>query len=332
METITKILNAVEGVEVGAEIIKQGGLVAFPTETVYGLGGNALNPDTVKNIYLAKGRPSDNPLIVHLADIKDISPLVKEFSEENRAVAEAFMPGPLTLLFPRGDAIPQVVTAGRDTVAIRIPENPIAREFIRRAGVPIAAPSANRSTHISPTSAEHVYEDLKGRIPLIIDGGACEVGIESTVLDLTGDIPTILRPGAVTAEMLLTVIDKVKAFSGEVLSSAPAPGMKYKHYAPQVDMAVSDDIAKLVEKYDELASKGLRPILLIGNEYLSVVGARRHIDLGVKMTDICKNIYASLHSAEHDSDYILCFDFGREGLGGSIMNRVLKAAANNVLE
>lgn len=332
METITKILNAVEGVEVGAEIIKQGGLVAFPTETVYGLGGNALNPDTVKNIYLAKGRPSDNPLIVHLADIKDISPLVKEFSEENRAVAEAFMPGPITLLFPRGDAIPQVVTAGRDTVAIRIPENPIAREFIRRAGVPIAAPSANRSTHISPTSAEHVYEDLKGRIPLIIDGGACEVGIESTVLDLTGDIPTILRPGAVTAEMLLTVIDKVKAFSGEVLSSAPAPGMKYKHYAPQVDMAVSDDIAKLVEKYDELVSKGLRPILLIGNEYLSVVGARRHIDLGVKMTDICKNIYASLHSAEHDSDYILCFDFGREGLGGSIMNRVLKAAANNVLE
>lgn len=331
METITKILNADEGVEVGAEIIKQGGLVAFPTETVYGLGGNALNPDTVKNIYLAKGRPSDNPLIVHLADINDIAPLVKEFSKENRAVAEAFMPGPITLLFPRGDAIPQVVTAGRDTVAIRIPENPIARELIRRAEVPIAAPSANRSTHISPTSAEHVYEDLKGRIPLIIDGGACEVGIESTVLDLTGDIPTILRPGAVTAEMLLAVIDKVKIFSGEVLSSAPAPGMKYKHYAPQVDMAVSDDIAKLLKKYDELVSNGLRPILLIGNEYLREVGDRRHIDLGVNMSDICKNIYASLHSAEHNSDYILCFDFGRDGLGGSIMNRVLKAAANNVL-
>lgn len=332
METITKILKPDKGIELGAEIIKQGGLVAFPTETVYGLGGNALNSDTIKNIYEAKGRPSDNPLIVHLADINDITPLVKEFSEGNRAVAEAFMPGPITLLFPRGDAIPQVVTAGRDTVAIRIPKNPIAREFIRRAGVPIAAPSANRSTHISPTSAEHVYEDLKGRIPLIIDGGACEVGIESTVLDLTGDIPTILRPGAVTAEMLLTVIDKVKSFTGEVLSSAPAPGMKYKHYAPQVDMAVSDDIVKLVKKYDDLALKGLSPILLIGNEYLSIVGSRRHIDLGVSMTDICKNIYASLHAAEHESDYILCYDFGREGLGGSIMNRVLKAASNNVLE
>lgn len=331
METITKILNANDGIDLGSEIIKQGGLVAFPTETVYGLGGNALNADTVKKIYEAKGRPSDNPLIVHLADINDIAPLVKVFSDENRAVAEAFMPGPITLLFPRGDAIPQVVTAGRDTVAIRIPNNPIAREFIRRSGVPIAAPSANRSTHISPTSAEHVYEDLKGRIPLIIDGGACEVGIESTVLDLTGDIPTILRPGAVTAEMLLTVIDKVKAFSGEVLSSAPAPGMKYKHYAPHVDMAVSNDINKLILRYDELVANGLEPILLIPNNYIGTIADRRHIDLGASMAEVCRNIYGALHSAEHDSDYILCFDFGRDGLGGSIMNRVLKAAADNII-
>lgn len=328
---ITLIECGEQAVKDGAKLIGEGELVAFPTETVYGLGGNALTADSVKKIYKAKGRPSDNPLIVHVAEINDIVPLVKNFSAQNRAVAEAFMPGPITLLFPVGDIIPREVTAGLDTVAIRIPRHPIARKFIAACGVPIAAPSANRSTHISPTSAEHVYNDLNGEIPLIIDGGRSEVGIESTVLDLTGEIPTILRPGAITSDMLLTVLNTVKTHSGEVISVAKAPGMKYKHYAPRVDMCVGNDINKINAEYDRMLKLGMKPVILIDSAIIGGISDRSAINLGNGIKEVCSNIYSALHRAETEYDYIICFDYGNEGLAGSVMNRVNKAAAGKRL-
>lgn len=326
----TKMLSGDAAIELGADLISRGELVAFPTETVYGLGANVFRPDSIKKIFEAKGRPSDNPLIVHVADIDDITPLVKEFTPLNRAVAEKFMPGPLTLLFPVSDAVPRVVTAGLDTVAIRMPAHPVAHKFLKACCAPLAAPSANRSTHISPTRAAHVYEDLKGLIPLIIDGDVSNVGIESTVLDLTGETPTILRPGAVTAEMLSAVLGDVKTHKG-VINVAKAPGMKYKHYAPRVEMWVSEDINKIVDKYDTLQKSGLNPVILISTSMLPAIQGRNAIDLGEGIEEVCANIYSALHSAEAEYGSIICYDYGDAGLAGSVMNRVNKAAGGNRL-
>lgn len=328
---VTEILSGSAAVARGAKIIKNGGLVAFPTETVYGLGGNALRADTIEQIYAAKGRPSDNPLIVHVADIKDIAPLVSEISDLHIAVAKAFMPGPITLLFNKSDTVPDAVTAGLKTVAIRIPAHPIARELIALSGVPIAAPSANRSTHISPTTAKHVYDDLNGRIPMIIDGGSCAVGIESTVLDLSGAIPTILRPGAITADMLVSVIGSVKTHEGEVIQVAKAPGMKYKHYAPQIPMVISSDINKIIAEYDNQRNSGLNPVIIAGGEQILALTNKNYINLGANIEEVCTNIYAALHDAETNYDYILCFDYGEDGLAASVMNRVIKAAGGKRL-
>lgn len=329
METL--ILSGGEAIAVGAKLIKNGEVVAFPTETVYGLGGNALDGSCVAKIYAAKGRPSDNPLIVHVADIADISPLVKEFSAANLAVAKAFMPGPITLLFPKSDMIPDSVTAGLGTVGIRYPSHKVAQQFIKACGVPIAAPSANKSTRISPTTAKHVFEDMQGRIPLIIDGGDSDIGIESTVLDLTGDIPTILRPGAVTSDMLLKVIGAVRMFTGEV-KVAPAPGMKYKHYAPIVDMALAKNIGTLVNEYDRHLSNGGNPLILARHEHMFAIGGRNAIDLGADDAQVTKHIYNAMREGEKICDYMLCIDLGDSELGKSVMNRVTKAAGGKKLD
>ena len=244
-----------------SELIKSGEVVAFPTETVYGLGANALDPRAVEKIFRAKGRPGDNPLIVHVSKTQDVDKLVKELPPKARALMETFWPGPLTIVFKKSSVIPSEVTAGLNTVAIRMPNHPVALRLIDYSGLPIAAPSANRSGHISPTTARHVLEDMDGIIPLILDGGKCRVGLESTVLDMTSDIPVILRPGGVTLEMLEGILGEVRVDLSVLKpvangQKARSPGMKYVHYAPRAQvLIVRGRLDSIVKKINELVKE-----------------------------------------------------------------------------
>ena len=247
MDTIIRKVNcqqmesehAMKSIKEAACILQKGGLVAFPTETVYGLGGDALRSEVSGKIYAAKGRPSDNPLIVHIADCQAVEELAMDISEDARRLMDAFWPGPMTLIFKKKECVPKETTGGLDTVAIRFPNHPVAMALIRESGVYIAAPSANVSGRPSPTKAEHVAEDLAGRIDMIIDGGSVEIGLESTIIDVSAEEPVILRPGYITKDMIEKVIAKVeidKAILEEHMHEnlvAKAPGMKYKHYAPK---------------------------------------------------------------------------------------------------
>ncbi len=236
----TEILDA-STVFRAAEILRNGGIVAFPTETVYGLGANAFSPSAVEKIFKAKGRPSDNPLIVHIAEIETVGDLAEEFPEAARRLAEKFWPGPLTIILKRKSVVPDVVTAGLDTVGIRMPYEPLARELIRLAGVPVAAPSANISGRPSPTTAAHTIDDMNGRADAVLCGGDCRVGVESTVLDMSGDVPTVLRPGGITADEIEAVIGTVRSGRGLSENEAPkSPGMKYRHYAPRAQVIILD--------------------------------------------------------------------------------------------
>ena len=245
MKTIVKKIadnfgNQNQEIITAGKIIKEGGLVAFPTETVYGLGADALNPTASRKIYAAKGRPSDNPLIIHIADIKDLENIALHIPVNARQLAEKFWPGPLTMIFEKQEIVPKETTGGLDTVAVRMPAHPVALGLIRAAGGYIAAPSANTSGKPSPTLAEHVAQDLNGRIPMILDGGAVQIGIESTIVDFSGEIPMILRPGYITLDMIQKVIGEIQMDPGLGMEdpSAPpkAPGMKYKHYAPKAEL------------------------------------------------------------------------------------------------
>lgn len=320
----TKIIDAKEGVDEGARIIKEGGLVVFPTETVYGLGANAFDENAVAHIFKAKGRPQDNPLIVHISSLEQVKDIAVDIPDEFYKLAEKFMPGPLTVILKKSAKVPYAVTAGGETVGIRMPQNAYARELIAKS-YPLAAPSANRSKHISPTTAQHVYEDLKGEIPLILDDGACDVGIESTVLDLTVDVPTILRPGAVTADMLLDIVGAVSQ-NGKVIKIAKAPGMKYTHYAPKVYTVTAINIEHAVNEYDLEASEGKKPVIVARDIYRDVVCDRAQISLGVTVEDYTRNIYSALHEAEKEYDFIIVEQLHGEGLEASVMNRVTKAA------
>ena len=232
-----------EELKEAARILRSGGLVAFPTETVYGLGGNALDEDAARKIYAAKGRPSDNPLIAHVSCVEEVEPLVKEIPEAGRKLMEAFWPGPLTMIFPKSEKVPYGTTGGLDTVAIRMPDDPVANRLIALAGVPVAAPSANTSGRPSPTTADHVWQDMNGRIEMIIDGGPVGIGVESTIVDVSSAVPAVLRPGAITMEMLAEVLGEVSvdpAILGPLSADVrpKAPGMKYKHYAPKADLTL----------------------------------------------------------------------------------------------
>ena len=321
---ITKIVKASDGINEGAQIINEGGLVVFPTETVYGLGANAFDQNAVAKIFKAKGRPGDNPLIVHISSLEQVKDIAVDIPDKFYELAERFMPGPLTIILKKSDKIPYVVTAGGDTVGIRMPKNEWARALIANSK-PLAAPSANRSKHISPTIAQHVYEDLQGQVELILDDGPCGVGIESTVLDLTCDTPTILRPGAITAEMLLDIVGQVSQ-NGKVIKIAKAPGMKYTHYAPVVETVMAENIDHAVARYDEIASEGRRPVIVARDIYRDKVGERAQISLGVTIEDYTRCVYNALHVAEKAYDYIIIERLDGAGLEASVMNRVEKAA------
>lgn len=321
---MTRIVKAKDGIDEGARILKDGGLVVFPTETVYGLGANAYNENAVANIFKAKGRPQDNPLIVHISSFDQVKDIAVDVPDEFYKLAERFMPGPLTVILKKSDKIPYVVTAGGETVGVRMPDNAYTRQLIAKS-FPLAAPSANRSKHISPTTAQHVYEDLNGEVDLILDDGACQVGIESTVLDLTVDVPTILRPGAVTADMLLDVVGQVSQ-NGKIIKVAKAPGMKYTHYAPKVDTVTAVNIDHAVNEYDKQASLGKNPVIVARDIYRDTVKDRNLISLGVTVEDYTRNIYSALHTAEKEYDYIIVEELHGSGLEASVMNRVTKAA------
>lgn len=259
---IVKTVVSTNCIDEAAGIIRNGGIVAFPTETVYGLGANAFDKQAVAGIFEAKGRPADNPLIVHLSTVADIANVAQCIPDAAFKLFEAYSPGPLTVVLNKKPCIPDTVTAGLNTVGIRIPSHPIAREFISACALPIAAPSANRSKRVSPTTASAVLEDMDGRIPLIIDGGSCSVGIESTVLSLTGEVPTVLRPGAITPAMIARVLGKCVEYKGKVTGSAPAPGMKYQHYRPLVDFILCDSGEEITNRYALYSSLGQSPIIM----------------------------------------------------------------------
>lgn len=334
-----------ETLKEAAEILKQGGLVAFPTETVYGLGANALDEKAAKKIYEAKGRPSDNPLIAHIADFNDIQPLVSCIPELGKKLAEAFWPGPLTLIFPKSGLVPYGTTGGLDTVAIRMPSEAAAAELIRLAGIPVAAPSANTSGRPSPTAAEHVRQDMDGRIDMIVDGGPVGIGVESTIVDVTGEIPVLLRPGAITMEMLEAVVGKVEidpAIAGPVSPDIrpKAPGMKYRHYAPKASLTLIEGSAgQVIEEINRLACEkqeaGFRTGVICTDETKSQYrsGIIRSVGMRAREETIAHNLYATLREFDDlGVDYIYSESFDAVHLGQAIMNRLNKAAGYHILK
>lgn len=326
---ITCIVNAEDGLDEAVSLIKNGELVVFPTETVYGLGANAFDPVAVAKIFEAKGRPQDNPLIVHISRVEEVKDIARDVPEVFYTLAERFMPGALTVVLPKSDLIPGIVTAGGDTVAVRMPDHPVARELISRS-FPLAAPSANRSKHVSPTTARHVYDDLDGRVPLILDGGECGVGIESTVLDLTSGSPVILRPGAVTAEMLAPFLGVIPG-SGKVIGTAKSPGMKYEHYAPTAEAYAAVSARSAAGFYDRCAAEGRHPVLLFRDIYPDVLGARERISLGKSVEDFMHTVYSALRAAEKSYDVIIVETLEGEGRAASVMNRVMKAVGGKTV-
>lgn len=332
-----------EALERAAAIIRDGGLVAFPTETVYGLGADALSAEASKKIYAAKGRPSDNPLIVHVAEFSDMEKIAQEMPEEAKKLADAFWPGPLTMIVRKNDKVPYETTGGMDTVAVRMPNHPVALELIRRSGGYIAAPSANTSGKPSPTLAEHVAFDMDGRIPMILDGGPVGIGIESTIVDLTEDIPMILRPGYITPKMLEKVIGEVKMDPGIIASDSlqkpKAPGMKYKHYAPKGDLVIVEGkkqaVAETINHLTKMdAEAGLKTAVIASDENLSLYDADCKINIGSREHEesIAANLYEVLREMdEMGVQKMYSESFAGGGLGAAIMNRLLKAAGHHVI-
>ncbi|MDU2063817.1 MAG: L-threonylcarbamoyladenylate synthase [Sporomusaceae bacterium] len=331
-------------IEVAGALLRQGGLVAFPTETVYGLGANGYSPEAVAAIYAAKGRPSDNPLILHIASLAMLDELVTTVPVAAEKALQAFWPGPLTIIAPKSSRVPLAVTGGLDTVAVRYPSSVIARELIAAANVPIAAPSANRSGKPSPTTAQAVLEDLDGRIDMIIDGGPCDIGLESTVLDCTGDIPVILRPGGITYEMLVQELGQVEVDPGLSLGSqaAPkAPGMKYRHYAPTAPLILFEGPEQAVqtamqERVAQETKQGRRLGLLICEEWRSLFQMVESVETFGSLLDldaVAGQIFGALRSFDHESvDLILAQGIPESGIGRAVMNRLRKAAGQQIVK
>ena len=363
-------IESVGALEHAGEILRKGGLVAFPTETVYGLGGDALDPEASKKIYSAKGRPSDNPLIVHVADKADVDGIVVDIPEKGKKLMDIFWPGPLTLIFRKNDRVPYETTGGLDTVAVRNPSNKVARELFRHCNGYVAAPSANLSGHPSPTTAEHVNNDLNGLVDMIIDGGASDCGLESTIVDVTVDPPMILRPGFVTKEMLEEAVGEVvidKAIIDPDSNIRPkAPGMKYRHYAPRAELVIVEgELEKVRKKITEQVVNDIAfgkkvGVILMDDE---ITGREWADDLLTKNIDSSKTVFG-LDTGDDDSSVIRIAYIGKKenvsvvaaklysvlrdydkididriyseavddvGVGAAVMNRLIKAAGHQII-
>lgn len=340
---IKEIDRAEAALKEAGECLKTGGLVAFPTETVYGLGGDAMNPDSSRKIYAAKGRPSDNPLIVHICRFEDIRQVALNVPREAEAIAEAFWPGPLTMILPKAERVPFETTGGLNTVAVRMPSHPVAQKLIAYAGGFVAAPSANASGRPSPTKAQYVMEDMDGRIDMILDGGEVGIGLESTIIDLTVMPPQILRPGYVTQEMLSEVLGEVELDATTLRSDsgqAPkAPGMKYRHYAPHGELTIvtgsAEHVVEYINRQAKLQSEKGKKVGVIGTqeviaeyhaEVVKSVGNREDsISIGRRLYSILREF------DDEDVDCIYSEAFSTNGYGQAIMNRLLKAAGHRVV-
>ncbi len=334
---VTDICAQQKDIEQAGLILREGGLVAIPTETVYGLGANALDAHAVTRIFEAKGRPQDNPLIVHIAEFEQLCPLVRQVPESAKLLADHFWPGPLTIILPKADCIPQETSGGLDTVAVRFPSHPVAQAIIRAAGVPIAAPSANLSGKPSPTTAQHVLDDMDGKIEMIVDGGECSVGVESTVLTLAGDHPVLLRPGGVSIEQIRELlpdaqVDPAVVHKLEEGRTAASPGMKYKHYAPLARVIVVDGSKQQYIDYvnshakedvwalcfEEDQDKLKVPVLCYGAQLDSGAQARHLFDALRRFDELgAKTVYAH------------CPD--RSGVGLAVYNRLIRAAGFTII-
>ena len=345
MKTIIKTINPenidMDIIEEFGKMLADGKTVIFPTETVYGLGANALDENAAAKIYEAKGRPSDNPLLVHVSDIEDVDVLVEEVDKKAKLLMEKFWPGPLTILFNKKDIIPDRTSGGLSTVAIRMPSDEVARNLIRASKVPIAAPSANISGKPSPTKAEHIIKDMDGRVDGILVGKDCDFGVESTIIDLSGDCPLVLRPGCITLEMLRDVLGKVEIDPSLMNMAdnikAKAPGMKYKHYSPNAEVyIVSGENEKRIKKINELieenSKKGLKTGVLCMKMNSSKYNTRT-FDLGNSYEEVAHNLFDELiRLDELGIDIAYAESFEEKGVGVAIMNRLKKSAAYRIIE
>lgn len=345
METLYAVIDEknpdMEQIKKAGEIIKKGGLVAFPTETVYGLGGDALNPESSKKIYAAKGRPSDNPLIVHISRMEDLYRIADPVPELAVKLAEAFWPGPLTMILKKKSIVPEETTGGLETVAVRFPSHPAARLFIEAAGGFVAAPSANISGKPSPTLASHVKEDMEGRIEMILDGGAVGIGVESTIVDLTDKEPVILRPGYVTKEMLTKVAGQVEVdrtiLQGDAAGKPKAPGMKYRHYAPKGDLTIvegkQEDVIREINRLcAEKKAAGEKTGIIATEKTAELYAADSIKNAGdrEKEETIAQNLYRILREFDEEGITVIYSEaFPADGIGQAVMNRLLKAAGHH---
>lgn len=336
----------IDAIRIAANVIRKGGLVAFPTETVYGLGANALDSNAVASIFKAKERPADNPVIVHIASKKDLYRLTKSVPPKAEKLAAKFWPGPLTLVLKRSNTVPDVTVAGLDAVGIRMPNNKIALALVRMSGVPIAAPSANRAGRPSPTTAQHVIDDLAGRIDVVLDGGSTRVGVESTVIDMTSRIPQILRPGGTSFEELIAALGETKLHPATLSEKsafslrARAPGMKHRHYAPNAEMIlVEGDPDKVVRRVKELAAismaEGKKVGILATDESVSNYDGDVLRSLGSRnnLAEVARNLFRLLREFDEENvDMIIAEGVPARGLGLAVMNRLRRAASFNVIK
>ena len=333
-----------EAIQKAGKILREGGLVAFPTETVYGLGGNALDPKASMKIYAAKGRPSDNPLIVHIADIKDLAKITTEIPEGARILAEKYWPGPLTMILPKADSVPKETTGGLDSVAVRFPSDRIAQELIKAAGGFVAAPSANTSGRPSPTMAEHVEEDLGDAIEMIIDGGQVGIGLESTIVDFTEDVPVVLRPGYISFEMLKDTLGDVRMDRGLLITDSSvhpkAPGMKYRHYAPKADLSIvegpQDEVIACINRLThEAVENGLKAGIIATDETKDQYSDGLVLSIGSREEEetIAHHLYEVLRDFDEAQVNVIYSEaFYTPRMGQAIMNRLLKAAGHKIIK
>ena len=334
-----------EELEEAARILREGGLVAFPTETVYGLGANALDEEAAKKIYAAKGRPSDNPLIAHISSPEELKPLAAEIPDMAKKLMDCYWPGPMTLVFKKTDLVPYGTTGGLDTVAVRMPSDPVAKTLIRLAGVPIAAPSANSSGRPSPTTADHVWQDMEGKIDMIVDGGPVGIGLESTIIDVTGPVAMILRPGAITIEMVRETLGEAEmdpAILGPMKEGEhpKAPGMKYRHYAPKAPLTlVEGEMDQVVKTINRLAREALKEGKKVGiictDETRTCYPADMIQSIGIRAKEetVAHNLYAVLREFDDlGADVIYSESFPGDQIGQAIMNRLTKAAGYHIIK